>query len=82
MFISILLQTMTLVMFLMRAREGSYPSLDADGLFATSLAASPFILSALVGSIFISLLYLAAALAAAGSGAYVTKRGRAGPHHL
>jgi cytochrome c-type biogenesis protein CcsB len=57
-FVSILLQIMTLVMFLLRAREGSYPSLDADGLFATSLAASPFILSALVGGIFISLLYL------------------------
>ena len=57
-FVSILLQIMTLVMFLLRARDGSYPSLDADGLFATSLAASPFILSALVGSIFISLLYL------------------------
>jgi cytochrome c-type biogenesis protein CcsB len=57
-FVSILLQIMTLVMFLLRARDGSYPSLDAEGLFATSLAASPFILSALVGSIFISLLYL------------------------
>ncbi len=57
-FVSILLQIMTLVMFLLRAREGSYPSLDADGLFATSLAASPFILSAIVGGIFISLLYL------------------------
>src|SRR6202142_2505380 len=57
-FVSILLQIMTLVMFLSRAREGSYPSLDADGLFATSLAASPFILSGLVGGIFISLLYL------------------------
>jgi cytochrome c-type biogenesis protein CcsB len=57
-FISILLQVMTLVMFLLRAREGAYPSIDADGLFATSLAASPFILSGLVGGIFISLLYL------------------------
>jgi cytochrome c-type biogenesis protein CcsB len=57
-FVSILLQTMTLVMFLMRAREGNYPSLDADGLFTTNLAASPFILSGLVGGIFISLLYL------------------------
>ena len=57
-FISILLQIMTLVMFLLRAREGAYPSLDAEGLFATSLAASPFILSGLVGGIFISLLYL------------------------
>jgi len=57
-FVSILLQIMTLVMFLLRARDGAYPSLDADGLFTTSLAASPFILSGLVGSIFISLLYL------------------------
>ncbi len=41
-FVSILLQIMTLAMFLLRARDGAYPSLDADGLFATSLAASPF----------------------------------------
>jgi cytochrome c-type biogenesis protein CcsB len=57
-FISILLQVMTLVMFLVRARDGYYPSLDADGLFPTTLAASPFILSGLVGGVFISLLYL------------------------
>ena len=57
-FLSILLQVMTLVMFLVRASDGRYPSLDADGLFPTSLAASPFILSGLVGGVFISLLYL------------------------
>jgi cytochrome c-type biogenesis protein CcsB len=57
-FVSVLLQVMTLVMFLVRARDGRYPSLDADGLFPTSLAASPFILSGLVGGVFISLLYL------------------------
>ncbi len=57
-FISILLQVMTLVIFLVRARDGRYPSLDADGLFPTTLAASPFILSGLVGGVFISLLYL------------------------
>jgi cytochrome c-type biogenesis protein CcsB len=57
-FMGILLQIMALVMFLMRAHDGRYASLDADGLFPTSLAASPFILSALVGGIFISLLYL------------------------
>ena len=57
-FLSILLQVMTLVMFLVRARDGRYPSLDADGLFPTTLAASPFLLSGLVGGIFISLLYL------------------------
>ncbi|HUM07175.1 MAG TPA: cytochrome c biogenesis protein CcsA [Terriglobales bacterium] len=57
-FVSILLQVMALVMFLIRARNGSYPSLDADRTFQTSLAASPFILSGLVGGVFISLLYL------------------------
>ncbi len=57
-FLSILLQVMALVMFLVRARDGRYASLDADGLFPTSLAASPFILSGLVGGVFISLLYL------------------------
>jgi len=57
-FISILLQALALVFFLLRARDGSYPSLDAEGLFPTSLAASPFILAALVGGIFANLLYL------------------------
>ncbi len=57
-FISILLQTLALVFFILRARDGQYASLDADGLYATSLAASPFILSALVGGIFANLLYL------------------------
>lgn len=57
-FVSILIQVMALVMFLLRARNGRYPSLDAEGLFPTSLPASPFILSGLVGGIFISLLYL------------------------
>jgi cytochrome c-type biogenesis protein CcsB len=57
-FISILLQTLALVFFLLRARDGRYPSLDADGLYPTTLAASPFILSALIGGIFANLLYL------------------------
>lgn len=57
-FISILLQVLALVFFLLRARDGYYPSLDAEGLFPTSLAASPFILSGLVSGIFVSLLYL------------------------
>jgi len=57
-FVSILLQVMTLVVFLVRANDGRYPSLDADGLFPTTLAASPFILSGLVGGVFLSLLYL------------------------
>jgi cytochrome c-type biogenesis protein CcsB len=57
-FISILLQVVALLVFLLRARGGQYPSLDAEGLYGTSLAASPFILSGLVGGIFSSLLYL------------------------
>jgi cytochrome c-type biogenesis protein CcsB len=57
-FVSILLQALSLIFFLLRVRGGRYPSLDADGLFSTSLAASPFILSGLVGGIFVSLLYL------------------------
>lgn len=57
-FISILLQVLALAAFLLRARDGRYASLDAEGLFPTSLAASPFILSGLVGGIFVSLLYL------------------------
>ncbi len=57
-FLSILLQVMALGIFQMRARNGMYGSLDAEGLFPTSLAASPFILSGLVGGIFVSLLYL------------------------
>jgi cytochrome c-type biogenesis protein CcsB len=57
-FISILLQSLALVFFLLRARDGRYPSLDAEGLYPTALAASPFILAALVGGIFANLLYL------------------------
>jgi len=57
-FISILLQALALVFFILRARDGRYPSLDAEGLYQTSLAASPFILAALVGGIFANLLYL------------------------
>ena len=57
-FVSILMQIVALLVFLLRARGGQYPSLDAEGLYATSLAASPFILSGLVSGIFSSLLYL------------------------
>jgi cytochrome c-type biogenesis protein CcsB len=57
-FVSILLQIMALLSFLLCARSGQYSSLDAEGLYETSLAASPFILSGLVGGIFKSLLYL------------------------
>ncbi len=57
-FLSILLQVLALLFFVLRTRDGHYFSLDADGQFPTTLAASPFILSGLVGGIFVSLLYL------------------------
>jgi cytochrome c-type biogenesis protein CcsB len=57
-FLSILVQVLALVFFVLRTRDGHYSSLDADGLFATSLAASPFILSGLIGGIFVALMYL------------------------
>jgi cytochrome c-type biogenesis protein CcsB len=57
-FISILLQALALLFFVLRTRDGHYASLDAEGLYLTTLSASPFILSALVGGIFANLLYL------------------------
>jgi cytochrome c-type biogenesis protein CcsB len=57
-FISILLQIVVLAAFVLRVRDASYPSPDQEGLFPTSLAASPFILGGLVTGIFASLLYL------------------------
>jgi cytochrome c-type biogenesis protein CcsB len=57
-FIGILLQVLALAFFLLRTRSGLYASPDVEGQFPTSLAASPFILSGLVGGIFVSLLYL------------------------
>jgi ABC-type transport system involved in cytochrome c biogenesis permease subunit len=57
-FISILLQVVVLAAFILRVRDASYPSPDQDGLFPTSLAASPFLLGGMVTGIFASLLYL------------------------
>jgi cytochrome c-type biogenesis protein CcsB len=58
-FISIALQLVALGSFVLRARNSSYPALDAEGqLFPTSLAASPFMLSGVTTGIFASLLYL------------------------
>ena len=57
-FVGTLLQAVVLAAFVLRAREGLYPSPQADGLFPTSLAASPFILSGLVGGLIVSVLYL------------------------
>ena len=57
-FISIMLQSLALLFFILRIRGGLYPSLDAEGLYPTALGTSPFILSGLVGGIFANLLYL------------------------
>lgn len=57
-FVSILLQSLALVFFVLRVRDGQYPSLDAEGLYPTALGTSPFILAGLVGGIFANLLYL------------------------
>ena len=57
-FISILLQVVVLAAFILRVRDASYASPDQDGLFPTSLAASPFLLGGMVTGIFASLLYL------------------------
>ena len=57
-FIGLLLQAVVLAAFVLRVRNASYPSPDQDGLFPTSLAASPFLLGGMVTGIFASLLYL------------------------
>ncbi|MGI9102479.1 MAG: cytochrome c biogenesis protein CcsA [Terriglobales bacterium] len=57
-FVSIVLQVVALGAFIARVRNSAYPSLDAEGLFPTSLSASPFILSGLITGIFASFLYL------------------------
>ncbi len=57
-FVSIALQVIALGAFILRTRNAAYPSADADGMFPTALAASPFILSGLITGIFASFLYL------------------------
>ncbi len=60
-FVSTLVQALGLAAFVVRAREGLYPPAQAvpvEGFFATSLAASPFLLAGILGGLFASLLYL------------------------
>lgn len=54
--VSIFPQVITLGLLLARMREGSFPA--PGRIFPVALAASPFLLTGLVGGIFISLLYL------------------------
>ncbi|HEU5453602.1 MAG TPA: cytochrome c biogenesis protein CcsA [Terriglobales bacterium] len=58
MFISLALQIVGVAGFALRANDKAYGSLDAEGLFQTSLKASPFILSGLLTGAFATLLYL------------------------
>ena len=58
MFLTILLQAMALIVFVLRVQNGAYPSAEVQGLFRSALPASPFLLSGMVGSIFAGLLFL------------------------
>jgi len=58
MVISITLQVLALAVFILRVNGGMYGSAEADGLFPTALASSPFILAGFIGGIFAGLLYL------------------------
>jgi cytochrome c-type biogenesis protein CcsB len=57
-FIGILMQVIALLVFVMRTKGAAYPSTLVEGLYPTSMAASPFILSGIITGIFASLLYL------------------------
>lgn len=58
MFLTILLQVMALIVFVLRVQNGAYPSAEVQGLFRSALPASPFLLSGMIGSIFAGLLFL------------------------
>ena len=57
-FIGLALQVIMMAAFAYRVNGAAYASLDTEGVFQTSLAASPFIVAGLLGGIFASLLYL------------------------
>src|SRR6516162_10296382 len=57
-FVGVLLQVVVLAAFVLRVRDASYASPYQEGLYPTSLAASPFILGGLVTGVFASLLYM------------------------
>jgi len=50
-FVGMLFQVLATAAFITRARDGAYPSPMADGLFATRLSTSPFILSRGTGAV-------------------------------
>ena len=56
--LGLVFQVFALVAFVARVRSGAYPSAQTQGVFATNLAASPFILAGLIAGLFASFLYL------------------------
>jgi ABC-type transport system involved in cytochrome c biogenesis permease subunit len=58
MFITLMLQAAGLAIFVARVKNGQYGAPEADGLYATSLPANPFLLAGIVGGIVAGLLYL------------------------
>ena len=57
-FVGLLMQALALIVFITRSQSGVYPSVMAEGVYPTSLSASPFILSGIIAGIFAFLLYL------------------------
>ncbi len=58
MFVTLLLQAVGLAIFIARVKNGRYGAPEAEGLYATSLPANPFLLAGIVGGIVAGLLYL------------------------
>jgi cytochrome c-type biogenesis protein CcsB len=58
MFITLMLQAAGLAIFITRVKNGQYGAPEAEGLYATSLPANPFLLAGIVGGIVAGLLYL------------------------
>ncbi len=81
-FVSILLQVMALVFFLLRARDGRYGSLDADGLFPTSSGRQPVHSLRPGGRDLCFTAVPLAAVAASRSRAHAAQRRGTRPHHL
>jgi cytochrome c-type biogenesis protein CcsB len=57
-FVGSLFQAIGLAAFVLRAKDGVFPGVQAPGWFATHLAASPFLLAGMVAGLLASLLYL------------------------
>ena len=81
-FISILLQSLALVFFLLRVKSGQYPSLDAEGLVCHQPGGEPIHPLGAGGRNLRQPALSSPALAARRSGTIAARRRRARPHHL